>query len=220
MKIVAFVPVKLDSERLSHKNMLPLGEHSLCWYVFNELLKCKNIDEIYAFCSSEQLLDLIPNNQKIKFIKRDSYLDSKDIKTQELYESFIKEIDADVYVAVSTTSPFISYESIDGGIDKVVNEDYDSAYTVKKIQTYSWYKDKPINYDPESIDRTQDIEPIYVETSGYFIFKKEVWNKYKRRIGFKSYKYELNEIETIDIDTKQDYEFACKVLGVIDKKGG
>ena len=38
-KVVAFVPIKLNSQRLAQKNLLPLGEHSLSWYVFETLLE-------------------------------------------------------------------------------------------------------------------------------------------------------------------------------------
>lgn len=30
MKTVALVPIKLNSERLPHKNILPIGGHPLC----------------------------------------------------------------------------------------------------------------------------------------------------------------------------------------------
>ena len=47
MKVVAFVPIKLNSQRLPHKNILPIAGHPLCWHLCNTLLKVNNIDEVY-----------------------------------------------------------------------------------------------------------------------------------------------------------------------------
>ena len=74
-KVVAFVPIKLNSQRLANKNILPLGDQSLCWYVFNNLLRIDKIDEVYVFCSDEKVMNYLPKG--VKFLKRDSYLDGE-----------------------------------------------------------------------------------------------------------------------------------------------
>ena len=47
-----------------------------------------------------------------------------------------------------------------------------------------------------------------METSAFFIFKKELWTQYGRRIGFHPYVQEVGEIEAVDIDTMEDLQFA------------
>ena len=66
----------------------------------------------------------------------------------------------------------------------------------------------------DDIPRTQDIEPIWIETSAFFIFKKEIFTVHNRRIGFNPYIQEVSGIEAIDIDEKEDYDFACKLVKV------
>ena len=109
MKITAFVPIKLNSVRLKNKNLLELGNKPLCSYIFDTLLKT-NVDKVVAYCSSEKILDYIPN--KVKFLKRDSYLDGNNIKGNEIYKKFIKEEPSDYYMLCHTTSPFIKKSSI------------------------------------------------------------------------------------------------------------
>ena len=53
MKTVALVPIKLNSQRLPHKNILPIAGHPLCWYICNSLIQVKDIDEVYVYCSDE-----------------------------------------------------------------------------------------------------------------------------------------------------------------------
>ena len=212
MKVVAFVPIKLNSQRLPHKNILPIAGHSLCWHLCNTLLKVNNIDEVYVYCSDERVSDYIPEGVILK--KRDKKLDGDLVKGFDIYKSFISEVDADVYVLAHTTSPFIRQESIDNALKHIVSGSNDSAFSAEKIQTFAWYKDKPINYDLNDVPRTQDLEPIWVETSAFFMFKKEIFTDYNRRIGFNPYIQEVSGIEAIDIDEKKDYDLACQLAKI------
>lgn len=109
-----------------------------------------------------------------------------------------------------TTSPFLESSSIQNALEKVLNPslNYDSAFSVSKHSTFAWYNHKPINYDLKYIPRTQDIESVYIETSGFYIFTRDLWVEHHQRIGFSPYLQTLSPIESIDIDTKEDFEFA------------
>ena len=192
MKTVAFVPIKMNSQRLPHKNILPLGNRALCWYIFDVLLNVKEIDEVYVYCSDDRIVEYIPQNV--------------------IYKSFIDEVDADVYILAHATSPFIKSETIHNALSNVLYNGNDSAFSAQRIQTFSWFKGKPLNYEFEDVPRTQDIEPVLVETSAFYIFKKEVFKEHKRRIGFTPYIQEVDDVEAIDIDEKKDYDLACKIM--------
>jgi len=213
MIINIFVPIKLNSQRLPNKMLLPLGNKLLCQYIFDTLIDVKNMFSlkeinninIYCFCSDESIKKYLPDG--VIFLKRDVILDSNETKGIDIYKSFIEKIDGDIYCLCHATSPFINKESIIKGILSVIN-DYDSAFSVSKIQTFTWYKNKPLNYQLDNVIRTQEIEPVYYETSAFYIFKKEIMNKYNKRIGFNPKMIETSRIESIDIDELDDYELA------------
>lgn len=212
MKVVAFVPIKLTSQRLPHKNILPVAGHPLCWHICNTLSNISDIDEVYAFCSDEKIKVYLPS--KVKFLQRDIRLDGDLIKGFDIYESFINQVEADIYVLAHTTSPFIKKVSVENALAYVLCGGYDSAFSAERIQTFAWYKGNPVNYDLNDVPRTQDMEPIWVETSAFFIFKKEVFTEHHRRIGFHPYIQEVSGIEAIDIDEKKDYDLACTMAEV------
>jgi CMP-N-acetylneuraminic acid synthetase len=54
---------------------------------------------------------------------------------------------------------------------------------------------------------------VYKETSGFYIFNKDVFIKLNRRIGNKPYIQETSNIENIDIDEPKDFEFAQRIIG-------
>lgn len=206
MKTVAFVPIKMNSQRVPHKNILPLGKYSLSWYIFDALKGVKGIDKIYVYCSDETIKEYIPEG--IEFLKRDPYLDGNMVKGFEIYERFIQDVDADVYVLSHTTSPFVKTETIQEALDHVLSGENDSAFSAKRVQTFVWNAAGPVNYDPNDVPRTQDLEPMYAEVGAFYIFKKEVFTEHRRRVGFAPHIQELDDIEGVDIDEPEEFEFA------------
>ena len=72
MKTVAFVPIRLNSKRVTGKNLKPLGGKPLMCHVLDTLSKVSGIDEVYVYCSSEEIIRYLPEG--VKFLKRPEYL--------------------------------------------------------------------------------------------------------------------------------------------------
>ena len=211
MKVVAFVPIRLNSKRVVGKNLKMLGDKPLLQYILETLVPVPQIDEVYVYCSDESIIPYLP--QKVKFLKRSTSLDSDETLGKEIYEAFVKDVEADVYMLAHTTSPFVKSETIGNALDKVINEEYDSSFSAQKIQTFTWYNGKPLNYSLKEIPRTQTIEPVYVETSAFYIFRREVWTELRQRVGNKPYMALTDAIEGVDIDNPEDFDFATKIIG-------
>lgn len=207
LKVVAFATIKMNSQRVPHKNILPIGSKPLCYHILETAKKVNAIDEVYVYCSDDNITQYIPND--VTFLKRDVRLDGDAILAKDTYTAFINDVpDADYYIALCTTSPFTKVETLENALNEVLSGRYDSAFTAEKHQTFAWYKGEPINYDPACVPRTQDMQPVYIETSAFFIFSKELWKKDGRRIGFNPYIATVDSIEAVDIDTWDDYNFA------------
>ena len=210
MKTVAFVPIRLNSKRVAGKNLKMLGDKPLLCYILDTLVKVERIDEVYVYCSSEEIVSYLPEG--VRFLKRPEFLDRDETLGKEIYEEFTKTIDADVYILAHTTSPFMKVETVENALSKILDEDYDSAFSAERVQTFVWYQGKTLNYDLKEIPRTQTIEPVFVETSAFFMFKRDIWKIHKQRIGFKPYIAEVDKIEGVDIDWPEDFAFAEKIL--------
>ena len=215
-KVALFIPIKLNNQRLPGKNLKLLNGIPLCKYLFDTVKDIPDIDRKYVYCSSEEIIPYLPDG--IEFLKRDKYLDGYQVKGLEIIDRFVNDVDADIYVLTHVTQPFTKAESIAAGLKKVISGEYDSAFSAVKIQDYLWYRGKPFNYDMKNIVRTQDLEPVYMETGAFFIFRKEVFTKLHQRIGIKPYMCEIDNIEAIDIDTAEDFEFAEAVAEYLNKR--
>ena len=207
MKIVAVVPMKLNNSRLPQKNTkIFTNGKPLCHYILSTLLKVKEIEEVYVYCSSPEIVDYIPDG--IKYLRRSKELDLDTTKMNEVLGSFAKEVDADIYVMTHTTSPFVSGESISKGINAVKSGEFDSAFAAKKLQDFLWQDGKPLNYILDNIPRTQDLPVIYQETSGFYVYLKRVMEQWNRRIGENPFIVEVNQIEGVDVDELEDFQIA------------
>lgn len=222
MKVVSFIPIKLNNQRLPGKNTMMLNGRPMCDYLFETISNVDNIDEKYVYCSDEAIKPYIaPYESKgLRFLKRDSYLDGFQVKGLEIIDRFVKDVDADIYVLTHVTQPFTKESSISDALAKVVSGEYDSAFSAVMLQDYMWMNGKPFNYDMKNIIRTQELEPIYMETGAFFIFRKEVFTKLGQRIGNKPYIFEINQFEAVDVDTAEDFEFAKAVAAYLANKGG
>ncbi len=213
MKVVAFVPIRLNSKRVVGKNMKTLGGKPLLSYLLETLVTVEGIDEIYVFCSSPEIKAYCPEG--VKFLERSKTLDEDTTLGGEIYDAFVRQVDADVYMLSHVTSPFIKASTIDHAIGQVVRSSYDSAFSAEKIRTFAWYGGQPLNYSLSHVPRTQDLEPVWVETSAFYIFRKEVWTGLHQRIGSNPFIAEVDKLEGVDIDMPQDFAFAERILPLI-----
>ena len=115
MKVVAFVPIRLNSKRVVGKNLKLLGGKPMMCYLLETLVQVPQIDEVYVYCSSDEVREFLPAG--VKLLKRDTALDSDTALGEEIYDAFVRDVDADVYMLAHTTSPFIKADTISKAID-------------------------------------------------------------------------------------------------------
>ncbi len=209
MKVYAFVPAKGTSERVENKNMRYLDGERLYIRALKILLECKEIDEVYLDTELEdmyRLVDYLP----IKFMKRDPQLANNKTDGHQMFLNEIKTFpDADIYVQLLCTSPFIKPETIDNAIRELkFGNKYDSAILMRKDKFYFWDNKNRPKYNINHIPNSKDLEETLIESMGLYISKKDVAIKTQRRFGNKPYLIFGQLEESIDVNTPEDLIFA------------
>lgn len=210
MKIIGMMPIKLKNVRCPGKNTRMLGDKPLLAYELENLKKTKLCDQIYVYCSDEALLPFLPEG--VTFWKRPAFLDLPTSNFNQIFDSFRTEVDADIYVYAHATAPFVTVGTMRQCIEAVQSGAHDSAFCAIKLQVYLWQDGVPLNFDASNLPRTQDLKPIYQETSGVYVFTREVFEKYGRRIGKSPFIKEVSVKEAVDIDTPDDFLLAEALL--------
>ena len=106
MKVVAFVPVKLNSVRVPGKNIkLLFGGTPLIHLVQRSLLSVPELSEIYCYCSNQVICDYLLEG--ITFLERPVWLDTDSARGNDLIKTFVETVNADLYLMAHATSPFV-----------------------------------------------------------------------------------------------------------------
>lgn len=211
-KIIAVMPIKMNNERMPGKNIRLLGGRPLLQYGLSNLKEVELLDRIYLYCSQEKIIKYLPDG--IVFVKRPEYLDDPTSNFTQIFERFFVEYEADIYVYAHATAPFVSVNTITECIHAVRSGKYDSAFCAEEIRDFLWQDGKPLNFDSENIPRSQDLTPIYRETSGIYVFTKEVFEKYHTRIGKHPFIKIVTYREAVDINYYEDFKLAEWLLHV------
>ena len=212
MSVIAIMPIKLTNERCPGKNTRLLGDKPLLQYELDNLKNTGLCDSINVFCSSEDVVPYLPEG--VNYVKRPAYLDLPSSNFTQIFSCFVEYCDADIYVYAHATAPFITVDTMKQCIEAVQTGKYDSAFCAVKLQDYLWQNGEPLNFDASNLPRTQDLEPIYQETSGVYVFTKEVFEKYHRRIGVKPFVKEVSFKEAVDIDNPEDFNLAELLVNI------
>lgn len=213
MKTVALIPIKLGSKRVPQKNIKPFFDGTpLMFFIQQTCLDSKLIDEVYVYCSDESVKPYILPD--VHFIKRPEELDGDDKNANDIIRAFMKEVVADIYVNAHATSPFAKVETINKCIEEVRSGKFDSAFCAENIKSFMWKDGRPINFDPDHFPRTQDLPDVFAETSIAYVFTRESFLKYNRRVGVRPFICEVGKIEAMDIDYPEDFAICDAIYRV------
>ena len=217
MKIVAFLPAKGTSERVESKNMRLLDGKPLFLHTLEKLIECDFIDEVYLDSESDEILNYAPYLNYIK-LKRDIELANNKTDGHKMFYNEVRQVEADIYIQILGTSPFIKKETIKKGIEVLQNcPQYDSIVLVKKEKQYTWNGEKP-NYDKDNIPNSKDLSDTIVETMGLYMVRAESAKKNKKRIGDAPYLLYAEAIEAVDVNYEDDFLLAEAIAKGIRRK--
>lgn len=214
MKVKALLPMKGNSERVKNKNMKNFNGEPLYHAVIKSLLSSKYIECVVINTDSEIIAEDARRNfgDRVLIIDRPQEIQGDFVSMNNIIAYDLSKLDGEYFLQTHSTNPLLKTETINRAIETYFEslENYDSIFGVTKVQTRFYDKDaNPINHNPEELLRTQDLEPMYEENSNFYIFSKDSFEKAgEKRIGLKAQIFEVNKLESIDIDEPEDFKLA------------
>lgn len=212
-KITAIVPIKKDSERIPGKNFLPFCGKPLFHYMLSTLQQCEAIEKILINTDSEIIIqEISAAYSKAVIIPRPDFLLGHHIVANELIAYDISQTSDEHFLQTHITNPLLSLRSITNAVNLYFCslQVYDSLFSVNCIRKRMYDADcRPLNHSNNDMKPTQQMDPVYVENSNLFIFSKSSFkNAGNSRIGLKPQLFEMNDVESIDIDYPEDFKLA------------
>ena len=222
LKIIGFIPAKENSSGFKNKNIKKLNNLTLVELAILSSINSRIIDQTYISSDSENILN-IGKKYNINTIKRKKKYCSSSSSANDVIQDFINTIKENyprknlVIVYLQPTSPFRSHKHIDLALEKYLqykpnillsitkNKNFYKSFRIKKNKISNIFSSKNLTKN------RQTFKEVYSPNGAIYIFSKNRFIK-RNKLNFQNAGFFLmNQIESIDIDTKEDYEFA-KVL--------
>lgn len=223
-RIVAIIPVKEKSERVSNKNFRPFNAdgESLLEITINKLKKVNQIDHIYISTNKKDLK--IKNDSKITILSRDNtYCNNVTPWSDVIFNvaSSIPESKSSIVMWCHTTNPLFNFyeEAINKFLSCRTNG-FNSLVAVEKLKEFIVdEKGMPWNYMYGIWHKySQDLPNLYKIVGSLFINNLDDMKKNRYVINSNPFLFEVDSKYAIDIDTEWDFKLAQKMYELIHQE--
>ena len=214
-RTVAVVPMRHNSERVPGKNYRLLAGVPLYHHIVRTLTSVPEIDLIVIDTDSELIInDCAENFPHVQTLLRPEHLRDGTIAMNDVLLNTLDRVTADVVLQTHSTNPFLKAETISVALRLfgAPDREFDSVFSVTRLQARLWdHETRPINHEPAVLLRTQDLAPLYIENSCFFILTPELLRERGTRVGAQPRMVELASLEALDIDTEEDFLLAAAI---------
>ena len=210
LKISAVIPCRKGSTRCKNKNLRKFGNTTLLENKIKMLKKSKFLSEIVVSSNDDDALE-IAKKYNVVPSKRSDDLCLGDVPPAKVHESLAKSVSNEVFVYTSPVAPFMSTKTFDKIIEFWINNpQYEVVCAGSSIKNFIWKDNKPHNFEIDGgIVGTQELSEDYkiaCADSALITFKNNVMdNTCLFGDGDNVFLYEINELESLDIDWNLDF---------------
>jgi CMP-N-acetylneuraminic acid synthetase len=213
--VVALLPLKAHSERVKGKNFRLFNGKPLFRWMLDTLLALEEIDLVVINTDARALLaeNGLKDSPRVLIRDRKPEICGDFVSMNLIIADDLEAVPADCYLMTHVTNPLLGPATVRAALERFRASakagEADSLFTVNHFQTRFYRADgSPVNHDPDNLVRTQDLEPWFEENSNLYIFTRESFAQTRARIGRKPAMFATPKLESLDIDTQQDWDLA------------
>lgn len=208
--ITSFIPVRIGSKSIPLKNIKEINGKPLVQWVIDTSGNSRYIKKVIVSTDSELISGKVKNCEIFWRGKETA----TDFASSELplIEFCNTRNNNDLIVFIQATSPLISADEIDSGIEKILNNECDSVVSVVRQKKFIWDKKGLPTYDLYKRPRRQDWNGYLVENGGFYISKVNDILKSGCRVSGKIKLVECSEETYYEIDNPLDWMIVENLL--------
>ncbi len=229
MKNIAIIPARGGSKRLPRKNMLPIMGAPMLTHPIKTAQESSIFDHIIVSTDDDEIAR-IAENHGAKVIIRPDEMASDEAHESLAYMHVLKVLakegyEPDAFCGIYPTAIFITPQDLQESyklMDSDKNPDVVMSVSSFPVHPYKALQENNNGYltmvNPVKCKQRSQFYPHYVASNGTFYWLRV--NSYKNDPNYypeKLVSYELPNDRAIDIDTKQDYDWACIVAQTLEK---
>lgn len=218
-KIVLHIPAREGSKRVPKKNIELMNNKPMISYTVEASISANISSELYVNTDSEEIINYIKNNYyQFKIYKRNSYLASDKVQSDEFNYDIIKSLNPDTLIMINPVCPLITKEDIINALNCYKNSDCDTLITSSSTQMQTFCDGNPININlNEPLAPSQNNKTIQILNWAITIWNAKSFSKRMETLGYASLGesrllYDIEPIKAIKVSEEKDFIFAEQII--------
>lgn len=220
------IPARKGSVGIKNKNIKIIKSKPLIFHTIDHAIKSKKISKIIVNTNDNRIIRMVNKtyNNRVEIFKRPNFLSKSDSSAIDVYIHCISKLNSNGnniknFCVLLPTSPLRNYKDIDKAINlylkkkaKVVlsvSKNYPLEYLFKISKKQKLEKYRFIN---NSILNRQKLKYSFRGNGSIYILNYKNLKKQKTYFTNKTYCYEINKLEDLDIDDSMDFKIAKKLI--------
>lgn len=212
MKIVSVILARGGSKEIPSKNIINIKGKPLIYYTIKASQE-SNVQETWVSTDCAKIKK-VAQKFNANVLDRPKIISQDFSKSEEALIHFSEKIEFDVLVFIQPTSPLLKSKDINKGIRLILDEGYNSVFSVYKQHWIPrWTLDiKPIDWKTDSRPMRQEVNEEYVENGAFYITTKTSLLKSQLRYSGKKNIVVMPLSRSFQIDTLEDLKLIQGLL--------
>lgn len=220
-KVLAIIPARGGSKGLPGKNIIDFAGKPLIAWTIEASLGSKYITKTIVSSDSDEILE-VAKKYGSDTVKRPNEfatdISSSEVVVKHSLESMEEKFD--YVVLLQPTSPLRDINDIDGAFEKLFSLDATALISVREYDNkiLKAFKENEFGYiegisnNKYPFMRRQDLPRTYMSNGAIYIVKVDEFLKRDSFFTEKTISFVMDEIKSLDIDTKEDLEKVEKYI--------
>lgn len=220
-KVLAIIPARGGSKGLPRKNLLNLAGKTLIAWTIEASLGSKYITKTIVSSDSDEILEVAKRYGSMLLKRPDKFAtdtSSSEVVVKHALENVEEEFE--YIVLLQPTSPLRDTNDIDSAFEKLFSLDATALISVCEYDNkiLKAFKENEFGYiegisnNQYPFMRRQDLPRTYMSNGAIYIIKVEEFLNNNSFFTDRTISYPMDEIKSLDIDTKEDLEKVEKYI--------
>jgi YrbI family 3-deoxy-D-manno-octulosonate 8-phosphate phosphatase len=218
MQTIAFIPLRGGSKSVPGKNTMPLAGRPLAYWVLDAATGSRLIERVFVATDCPEIRRIVEayGSPKLEVVDRGADTATDTATTESAMIEFAAGRDFETMVLIQATSPLLTADDLDRGLETLCREGADSLISVVPQKRFIWSLGPdgahPENYQPDRRPRRQDFAPFLVENGAFYICSRRGLLEHQCRLFGKIAALVMGEDSYHELDEPVDREVIERFL--------
>lgn len=215
-KIIAMIPARMGSQRLTKKNLRLLDGIPLINRCIQKCITAECFDEIWVN-SEDEYFEKVASSEGVNFHLRPKELGDNNATSEDFIFEFLNKHSCTHIIQVHSIAPLLTFKEVKVFTENYVNSEYDVMLSCVNDQIEVAFKDNPVNFNYKNKINSQDLVPTQRITWSITGWKKDSFIKgvkeahcgtYFGKVGFHEVSHQSGHV----IKTQSDLDLAEAII--------